>query len=86
MLPFPLSNKVFSESDLEKAKNLGYSYNDVITVASIIEREVREPSERAMVAGVIYNRLKKGQKLEMCSTIQYILGKPHAKLYENDFF
>lgn len=77
-------SKEFNESDIEKAKALGYSYNEVIRVASIIEREVKEPTERAMVAGVIYNRLKIGMKLEMCSTIQYILGEQHDKLYEVD--
>ena len=77
-------NEHFSANDIAKAKELGYSYHEIITVASIIEREVRNPNERAKVAGVIYNRLKIGQSLEMCSTIQYILGKQQDKIYDAD--
>jgi len=73
-------NKVFPESDYAKAKNLGYDVYDVVTVASLIEREVREDQERPLVASVVYNRLSKGMKLEFCSTIQYILGEPQAIL------
>ncbi|MCQ2978416.1 MAG: endolytic transglycosylase MltG [Clostridia bacterium] len=77
-------NDNFDEADIEKAKMLGYTYNEVIRVASIIEREVKEPSERPMVAGVVYNRLKQNMALQMCSTIQYILGEQHDKLYNED--
>lgn len=73
-------NKVFPESDYSKAKTLGYDVYDVVTVASLIEREVREDQERPLVASVVYNRLAKGMKLEFCSTVQYILGKPQAIL------
>lgn len=73
-----------NDEDYLKAEKLGYSFRDVITVASIIEREVKEPTERPMVAGVVYNRLKKNMALQMCSTIQYILGEQHDKLYDVD--
>lgn len=77
-------NSNFKTEDLEKAKSLGYSYHEAIIIASIIEREVRVGDERPKVAGVIYNRLKAKQKLEMCSTVQYILGEQREKLYEVD--
>ena len=54
------------------------------SVVSFKNGEVRVGDERAKVAGVVYNRLKNKQKLQMCSTIQYILGEPHAKLYDVD--
>ena len=73
-------NKVFPEVDYAKATELGQNVYDVVIVASLIEREVREDSERPKVASVVYNRLKQGMKLEFCSTIQYILGKPQAVL------
>jgi UPF0755 protein len=47
---------------------------DVLTIASIIEREVAVPSERALVAAVIYNRLHDGMTLGMDSTVQYAVG------------
>jgi UPF0755 protein len=53
---------------------------DVVIIASLIEREVREDEERPLVASVVYNRLEQGMKLEFCSTVQYILGEPQAVL------
>jgi UPF0755 protein len=73
-------DKVFPEADYEKAEELGLDVYDVVIVASLIEREVREDSERPKVASVVYNRLDLGMKLEFCSTVQYILGEPQAVL------
>ncbi len=55
-----------------RASELGYSIDEVLTVASIIQKEGSNPAEVAKVAAVIYNRLKAGQKLQMDSTINYI--------------
>ncbi len=52
----------------------GFQLRDVIKYASIIERETVLDDERPLVSSVIYNRLEKGMKLQMCSTVQYILG------------
>lgn len=61
--------KVYHESDNS------HSLNEIITIASIIERECKVDEERPLVASVIYNRLEKGMPLQMCSTVQYVLGK-----------
>jgi UPF0755 protein len=53
------------------AKKLKRSPYEVLTVASIIEKEVRRPEDRAKVARVIYNRLGKDMKLQMDSTVTY---------------
>ncbi len=45
---------------------------EVMTVASIIEREARLEDDRPMVGGVIYNRLDIDMRLEMDSTVKYI--------------
>jgi len=54
-----------------------------IVLASIVEREYRNPSEAALVASVFRNRLAKGIPLGSCATIEYILteimGRPHPK-------
>jgi UPF0755 protein len=73
-------DQVFPEKDYTKAEALGYDVYDIVIVASLIEREVREDAERPKVASVVYNRMKQGMKLEFCSTVQYILGKPQAIL------
>ena len=53
------------------AKKLKRSPYEVLTVASIIEREVNREEYRAKVARVLYNRLDKGRKLELDSTVIY---------------
>ncbi len=49
------------------------SLDDVVNLASIIEREAAGDEERGKVASVFVNRLKTGMKLESCATVQYLL-------------
>lgn len=48
--------------------------NEIVTVASLVEREARLPEDRVLVASVIYNRLNLGMKLDIDATVQYVLG------------
>lgn len=57
----------------EKAQSMGYSLNQIITIASMIEKEAANDDERATIASVIYNRLKQNMPLQIDATIQYIL-------------
>ncbi|MBT2288679.1 endolytic transglycosylase MltG [Paenibacillus albidus] len=68
----------------QKLKERGLTLHQLLTVASLVEREVVVDSERALVAGVIYNRLDKGQKLEIDATVQYLLDKQKERLYHKD--
>jgi UPF0755 protein len=52
---------------------------EVLTVASMIERETVVPSERALVSAVIWNRLGKGMPLSIDATIRYGLGVPGTR-------
>jgi UPF0755 protein len=52
----------------------GLTLHQVITVASLIEREAVVEDERPLIASVIYNRLAVGQPLEIDATVQYALG------------
>ncbi len=59
----------------------------LLTVASLIEREAKIPEDRPLIAAVIYNRLKKGLKLEIDATVTYIPGDSRAnkpKIYYKD--
>jgi len=56
----------------------------VVTLASMIEREAQVPSERPMIAMVYYNRMNKGMKMECDATIQFALGKPKEILKFSD--
>ncbi|MGF6352151.1 UPF0755 protein [Paenibacillus sp. 4624] len=60
------------------------SLHELLTIASLVEREVVVDQERALVAGVIYNRINKDMKLEIDATVQYLLDKPKARLLFKD--
>lgn len=66
---------VFTDEYYKRAEELGYSVKDIVTIASLIERETRVDEERAVVASVIYNRLAIGQALQIDATVQYALGE-----------
>lgn len=62
--------------DLDQAQaKVGITPYEAIIVASLVERETRFDDERAKVAQVIYNRLKRGQLLQVDATVIYALGK-----------
>ncbi len=58
--------------------------NDLVTMASIVEREARVPEERAVIAAVYYNRLRKGMLLQADPTIQYALGHHVGRVLYKD--
>jgi UPF0755 protein len=63
-----------SRVDLAYARSKNLTVYDVVTIASMIEREVQVARERRLVAAVIYNRLKAGQPLGIDATIRYATG------------
>ncbi len=68
----------------EKAKDLDLSINEVITLASIIEKEAKLDEERKKISAVFHNRLKKGMLLQSCATVQYALGERKERLTYDD--
>ncbi len=60
------------------------SMNEVLTVASIVEMETSIDSERAVIAGVYYNRLQKGMRLQADPTVEFILGGGARRLALSD--
>jgi UPF0755 protein len=58
--------------------------NDLVTMASIVEREARLPEERPVIAAVYYNRLRKGMLLQADPTIQYALGHHVGRVLYKD--
>lgn len=58
--------------------------DEIITLASIVEKEAEVNEERAKVASVFYNRIKVGMKMESCATVLYAMGKHKDKLYYKD--
>jgi len=71
----------------QTANSAGLSPDELVTLASLIERETPQPQERPMVSSVFYNRLKLGLPLQCDPTVQYALdltGKPTAKVSAKD--
>lgn len=56
-----------------QAETMGYTAYEVVTRASIVEREAKVDEERPKIAGVINNRLKIDMPLQMCPTVLYPL-------------
>jgi len=57
---------------------------EAVIIASMVEREARVASERAVIAGVILNRLRKGWPLEIDATVLYALGRTSGPLTTAD--
>ena len=65
--------------DLRRPRASNLNAYDVLTIASMIERETAVPSERRLVAAVIYNRLKADMPLAIDATLRYGLGIPGTR-------
>jgi len=77
-------NSVFTDEYKERTAELNMTINDVITLASIIEREAKADKERKIVSSVFHNRLKINMLLGSCATVQYILKERKEVLPTKD--
>ena len=81
-------NEIYKPVYYDIAENLGYSVDDIIKLASIIEKEVRLPSERKTVSGVFHNRLVSSDPdmayLQSCATVRYAYKKIYNETLEGD--
>ena len=69
---------------VERAQALHVTPYQLVVVASIVEREAFFDADRAKVAAVLYNRLRKGMPLQSDATVEYALGTYKDKLTLND--
>lgn len=68
----------------EVMEQQGLTFHQMLTLASLIEREVVVEEERAVVSGVIHNRLKIGMPLQIDATVQYLFDKQKERLFFQD--
>jgi UPF0755 protein len=71
--------RFWNESRLHKAKKLNLTNEEVITLASIVQKETAQNSERPIVAGLYLNRLKNRWPLEADPTIIYALKEKYGQ-------
>jgi len=74
----------FAKVDMTQARAANLTEYDVVIIASMVDREALVPAERAVVAAVIWNRLRKDMLLQIDATIQYALGKTKPLLTYDD--
>jgi UPF0755 protein len=80
--------KNVSRETLNQIKSKGLNLNKILIMASIVEKEARLESEKPIIAGVYYNRLKKGMKLQADPTLIYALilsGRYDGEIRFRDF-
>lgn len=80
-------NNKFDESFYDRCKKLGFTVDEIITLASMIEREGNRVEDYAKISSVFHNRLKNSASypfLDSDATIQYALGAHKNKLDSSD--
>ncbi len=75
-------NEVYTEELAKQAAEKGFSVREIITLASIIEKE--GTSDLEIISSVFHNRLDIGMRLESCATVNYLFEIPKAVLSIED--
>jgi UPF0755 protein len=76
--------KKIKQVNMKYAKSKNLTVYDVVTIASMIEREAGVPKQRKLVASVIYNRLHEGMTLGIDSTIRFATGNYEKPLTQSE--
>lgn len=92
--PFATQQQILNTIDTEFAKRIAkyrpqiasstHGETEILTIASILEKEVPKKEDMHIVSGIIYNRLAKNMPLQMDSTLGYITGKASLELTTED--
>ena len=76
--------QVYSDPYRKRADELGLNQTEVVTLASIIEKETSDPSERYLIGAVFHNRLKKGIPLQSDPTVIYGIKDFNGNITKED--
>ncbi|MDQ3628136.1 MAG: endolytic transglycosylase MltG [Actinomycetota bacterium] len=67
-----------------RARRLGVSAHDAVTIASLVQAEARQPDDFGRVARVVYNRRDDRMPLQFDSTVQYAVGRSDGNVFTGD--
>jgi UPF0755 protein len=74
----------FESVDLRFARSKNLTAYDVLTIASLVEREAAVARERPLIASVIYNRLRRDLRLDIDATVRFATGNWTRPLRESE--
>ena len=76
--------RALKQEFLKRAKEMGFSYHEIITLASLIEKETGKDSERKQISSVFHNRLKKNMRLQTDPTVIYSIENFDGNIRKRD--
>ena len=88
------SKQVFNDTFMMSIQNSGFNFHQILTLASLIEKEALLPEQRPMISSVLHNRLKAGMMFQCDPTVKYCTGVieyiypekiDHFKYYYNTY-
>src|SRR3989344_1825948 len=69
------------KSSIEKS---GHPLDEIVNMASILEKEAKTPEDQALVSGILWKRIKIGMPLQVDAPFYYLLGKESSELTQSD--
>ena len=76
--------RALKQKFLKRAREMGFSYHEIITLASLIEKETGKDSERKQISSVFHNRLKKNMRLQTDPTVIYAIKNFDGNIRKRD--
>ncbi|MZG53949.1 MAG: endolytic transglycosylase MltG [Nitrospinae bacterium] len=76
--------RAWKKDFLNRAREIGFSFHEIITLASLIEKETGKDSERKQISSVFHNRLKKNMRLQTDPTVIYAIENFDGNIRKRD--
>ena len=77
-------DKKFTQDLKQEIEKQDKTIYDIVTMASLIEKEVRTMEDKKIVSGILWKRMEIGMPLQSCATIAFITGKNTTTIFRNE--